>query len=128
MDNGWVWRRMIDQIYPQLRCARYLAVYYDSTDDKAVDLINQANVMIREGRYQEAHNHLATVTDDIRSYNTVGVALMMQGRFEEAMTWFEKALQNNSLSAQSNIDAINAEYAHEDQQRKEIEEYLKKYE
>lgn len=128
MDHGWVWRRMIDEIYPHLRCARYLAVYYDSTDDEAADLINQANDLIREGKYQQAQEHIASVTEDVRAYNTMGVALMMQGMFEEAMPWFQKALENNCLSAQGNVDAINAEYAYEEQQRREIEEYLKKYE
>jgi tetratricopeptide (TPR) repeat protein len=128
MDHGWVWRRMIDEIYPHLRCARYLAVYYDSTDDEAADLINQANALIREGKYQQAQEHIASVTEDVRAYNTMGVALMMQGMFEEAMPWFQKALENNCLSAQDNMDAINAEYAYEEQQRREIEEYLKKYE
>ena len=128
MDHGWVWRRMIDEIYPHLRCARYLAVYYDSTDDEAADLINQANALIREGKYQQAQEHLTSVSEDIRAYNTMGVALMMQGMFEEAMPWFGKALENNCLSAQANVDAINAEYAYEEQQRREIEEYLKKYE
>jgi tetratricopeptide (TPR) repeat protein len=71
---------------------------------------------------------MASVTEDVRAYNTMGVALMMQGMFEEAMPWFEKALENNCLSAQDNMDAINAEYAYEEQQRREIEEYLKKYE
>ena len=49
MEQGRVWRRMLKNIYPYLRCARYLAVYYDSTDDEAADLINQANSLIREG-------------------------------------------------------------------------------
>lgn len=52
---------------------------------------------------------------------------MMQKKFEEAMPWFEKARETGCPSAQKNIDAINAEYAHEAQQRKEIEEYLNKY-
>lgn len=128
MEQGRVWRRMLKNIYPYLRCARYLAVYYDSTDDEAADLINQANSLIREGKYTEAIGHMDTVKEDVRSYNTMGVALMMQGKFEEAMPWFEKALENNCLSAQSNIDAINVEYAHEEQQRRDIAEYLKKYE
>jgi Tfp pilus assembly protein PilF len=52
---------------------------------------------------------------------------MMQGKFEEAMPWFEKALES-STCAQQNIDAINAEYQYEEEQRKAIEEYLKQYE
>ena len=53
---------------------------------------------------------------------------MMQGEFEEAMKWFEKALEGNCPSAQKNMDAINAEYEYEAGQRAAIEEYLKKYE
>lgn len=128
IDRAKTWKQMLKDIYPHLRCARYLAVYYDSTNDEAVDIINQANQMIREGKYAEAYEHIKPVDNDMRAYNTVGVALMMQGEFEKAMPWFEKALEANTPSAQQNIDAINAEYEFEAQQKQLLEEYLKKYE
>lgn len=128
IDHGRTWKKMLDEIYPHLRSARYLAVYYDSTNDKAVDIINNANAMIDDGKYAEAYEQLQPVADDMRAYNAIGVALMMQGKFEDAMPWFEKALEGNCPSAQKNIDAIKAEYGHEAQQRREIEEFLKKYE
>ena len=127
INYGWVWKKMLDEIYPHLRCARYLSIYYDSTDDKAVDIINESNELVREGKYAEALEPIDSVKEDMRAYNTVGVALMMQGKFEEAMPWFEKALEG-STCAQKNIDAINAEYEYEEQQRKAVEEYLKQYE
>lgn len=128
MNKGRVWRSMLKEIYPHLRSARYLSIYYDSTDDKAVETINQANALIREGKYAEGYELAMTVQEDMRVHNTIGVALMLQGRFEEAMPWFEKALEGNCPSAQQNIDAINAEFEYEAQKRQEIEEYLKKYE
>lgn len=128
IDRAKTWKQMLKDIYPHLRCARYLAVYYDSTNDEAVDIINQANQLIREGKYAEAYEHIKPVDNDMRAYNTVGVALMMQGEFEKAMPWFEKALEANTPSAQQNIDAINAEYEFETQQKQLLEEYLKKYE
>ena len=128
LDWGWTWKEMLEDFYPHLRCARYLAVYYDSTNDEAVEIINQANQLIRDGKYAEAYEHVKPVDDDMRAYNTVGVALMMQGEFEKAMPWFEKALEGNCPSAQQNIDAINAEYEFEAQQKQLLEEYLKKYE
>ena len=128
IDRAKTWKQMLKDIYPHLRCARYLAVYYDSTNDEAVDIINQANQLIREGKYAEAYEHVKPVDNDMRAYNTVGVALMMQGEFEKAMPWFEKALETNTPSAQQNIDAINAEYEYEAQQKQLLEEYLKKYE
>ncbi len=128
MDGGKVWKKMLDEIYPHLRCARYLAVYYDSSDDKAVDIINGANEMLRNGLTTEGYEQIMTVSDDMRAHNTIGAALMLQGKFEEAMPWFRKALEVYPVQAQENIDAINAEYEYEEQQRKAIEEYLKKYE
>ena len=128
LDYGWVWKQMLKEIYPQLRSARYLAIYYDSTDDQAVEVINEANVKIREGQYEEAELILNQAQADARVYNTLGVAIMMQGRFEEALPWFQKAVQEGVLSAQRNIESLNAEYQWEAQQKNEIEEYLKQYE
>ena len=85
IDRAKTWKQMLKDIYPHLRCARYLAVYYDSTNDEAVDIINQANQLIREGKYAEAYEHIKPVDNDMRAYNTVGVALMMQGEFEKAI-------------------------------------------
>lgn len=128
LDNGWTWKAMLTDIYPHMRCARYLAIYYDSTDDSAVEIINAAHQMIHEGHYQKALDHLGAVKEDMRAFNAIGVALMMQLKFEEAMPWFEKALAGNCPSAQNNIDAINAEYDYEQKEREKLEEYMKRYE
>ncbi|MBQ2113232.1 MAG: hypothetical protein II194_08445 [Bacteroidales bacterium] len=128
IDKGKVWKKMLNEVYPHLRCARYLAVFYDSTQDEAVDMINLANQMIREGNYAEAYETVKPYQDDLRAYNTVGTALMMQGKFEEALPWLQKAVESNTASAQDNIDLINAELEYEAQKKAEIEEYLKKFE
>ena len=128
IDNGKVWQKMLKEVYPHLRSARYLAVYYDSTQDEAVDMINLANQMICEGKYAEAYETVEPYSDDLRAYNTIGTALMMQGRFEEALPWLRKAVENNTATAQENIDLINAELEYEARKKAEIEEYLKKFE
>lgn len=128
IDNRKVWNKMIRDVYPHLRCARYLAVYYDSTQDDAVDMINLANQMIREGKYAEAYQTVEPYADDLRAYNTIGTALMLQGRFEEALPWLYKAVDNNTPSAAQNIDLIEAELEYEAMKKAEIEEYLKRYE
>lgn len=128
MNGGETWKRMLKDIYPHLRCARYLAVYYNSTDDELATTLKEANSMITEGRYQDAYNLVIKYKEDSRASGAIGVTLMMQKKFEEAMPWLQKAQQEGCQSAQKNINAINAEYEWEQQQRKEIEEYLKKYE
>ena len=128
LNDGEVWEMMLKEIYPKLRCARYLAVYYDSTDDAEGMVIRGANEMINNGEYAAAYEALIKVKDNDRAFNSIGVALMMQGKFEEAMTWLERAMKNGCQAAEKNIDIINAEYEYETQQQKMIEEYLKKYE
>lgn len=127
LDRGWTWKRMLREIYPHLRSARYLSIYYDSTDDRAVETINEANQLVRDGKYEEALNHIKPVETDMRAYNTIGVALMMQLKFEEAMEWFNKAVEGNCPEAQKNIGAIEAEYEYERQQRIQLENYLNQY-
>ena len=53
---------------------------------------------------------------------------MMQGEFEKALPWLEKAVANEFNEAQPNIDSINAELKYEELKRKEREEYLKRFE
>ena len=110
LDGGRTWQKMLKEIYPHLRSARYLSIYYDSTEDNAVGVINEANRLIDEKRYTEAYELAMMVKTDMRAYNTIGVALMEMGRFNEAILWFEKAVQSNCPSAQQNIDAIYNEY------------------
>ena len=128
LDGGRLYKKMLEQVYPHLRCARYLAVYYDSTDDTAVDAVIEANDLIKEGNLQEAYQRLEPYKDDFRAYNSIGVVLMRQGEFEKAMPWFEKALQHDFKDAQKNIDTINAELQYEQMKKKEREDYLKKFE
>ena len=63
----------------------------------------------------------------MRAYNTIGVALMMQLKFEEAMEWFNKAIEGNCPEAHQNIGAIRDEYDYERQQRIQLENYLNQY-
>ena len=128
MDGGKVWRKMLYEIYPHLRSARYLAVYYNSANDVAVSVINSANEMIRNGLVAEGYELAMTESDDMRSYNTIGSALALQGKYEEALPWFEKAVEVYPQEARANIEAIKAELEYERQQAAAHEEYMKKFE
>ena len=125
LDHGRVWNRMLKEIYPQLRSARYLAVYYDPSDDALVEKVKQANSLINEGKYEEAYSLVEKYKDDSRAANVLGVSLMMQKKFEEAMPWLRKAAEGGCEAAQVNIETINAEYEYEAKQARIIEDYLK---
>ena len=128
IDGGKVWKEMLDEIYPHLRSARYLAVYYKSADEGSVRNINDSNELLRNGFAEEGYALVMKESHDARSHNTIGAALMLLGKFEEAVPWFEKAIGIYPEQAKANIDAIMAEYEYEHQQKIAQEEYLKKYE
>lgn len=128
MDGGRVWNKMLREIYPRLRSSRYLAVSYDSSNHEAVEIINKANAMIKAGQTAEAQQLVMQVEDDARAANTIGAILMLQGKFEQAESWFEKAMDFHPEAAKANLDAIQAEYKWEAEQKAALEEYLKKYE
>ena len=90
--------------------------------------MNEANQLIRDGHYAQAQERVQAYADDFRAFNTIGVALMMQGRFEEALPWLNKAIEHDFRDAQKNIDTINAEIAYEQLKKREREEYLKRFE
>lgn len=128
IEFGKVWLMLVNEVYPYLRSVKYHAEYYDTSADVLTEKVKQANALIQEGKYQEAYLTLEPFRDDVRAANTIGVSLMMQGQYEEAMPWFQKAKEAGVEVAQSNIDSINAEIAYEAQQRQIIEDYLKKFE
>ena len=128
IENGKVWRKMLKEIYPYLRSARYLALFYESVEDATTEVIDLANMKIDEGLYDEAEQIVKMVETDPRAYNTMGVAVMMQGRFEEAFPWFQKAIEVGSKSADTNLHTLYEELEWEAQQQRQIEEYLKRFE
>lgn len=127
LDAGKVWAMMLKEIYPQLRCARYKAVYYKVSDVKEAEVINAASAMIRNGEYAGAYEMLNSVSHNPAAYNPTGVALMMLGRYEEAIPWFRLAMDDNCPSAFSNMEIVEAELEKENQHKRKIEEYLSKY-
>ena len=128
IEYGKVWLMLMNEVYPYLRSVKYHAEYYDTTADALTQKVKQANEQIQKGGYQEAYTILEPFKDDVRAANTIGVALMMQGQFEEALPWFQKAQEAGVEAAQKNIDSINAEFEYEAKQKQIIEDYLKKFE
>lgn len=128
IEYGKVWLMLINEVYPYLRSVKYHAEYYDTTPDVLVQKVKQANAEIQKGRYQEAYNILEPFKDDVRAANTIGVSLMMQGQFEEAVPWFRKAQEAGVEAAKTNIESIDSELAYEAKQKQIIEDYLKKFE
>lgn len=97
---------MLKEFYPGLRNACYVSVYYDVLGDKAADAVNAANGLIRAGKYSEALEMLLEYRKDDRTFNSIGVCYMMLEDEEEAISWFEKALQAGYTEAEGNLKQL----------------------
>ena len=106
LAGGKPYRYMLREFYPELRNACYISVYYDVLGDKGADAVNAANVLIREGKYDEALAVLLEWKEDARAYNSIGVCYMMLEEEEEAARWFEKAIEAGNAEAARNLEQI----------------------
>ena len=103
LNNGTTYRYLLKNFYPQLRKACYIAVYYDELADVAAADINKANELIRNNQPEEALEILWRHKADSRAWNSIGASLLLLERTDEAIEWFEKAIDNGSQEATENI-------------------------
>ena len=128
LDGGRTFQKMLKEVYPHLRTALYLTVYYGNSDSRAVENINLANSLIRKGEYAKALETVAPYSEDFRAYNTCAVALMMNKEFEKALTYLEKAKAEGHELAEKNRMYINAELQWEQEKNRERYEYIRRFE
>ncbi len=106
LGGGKPYRYMLKTFYPELRNACYVAVYYDVLNDVAAEAVNAANAMIRAGKYDEALGVLLRHKDDDRAWNSIGVCYMMLEEEDEAIGWFEKAVEAGRQGAYRNLEQL----------------------
>ena len=117
LRGGAPYRYMLDNFYPALRSAGYVQVYYeinraasaaaDSPANRSVTAINKAQEYMAEEKFDEALILLTEFKDDPRTWNIIGVCRMMQGQYNEADTYFTKAVFNGDENAAKNKEELN---------------------
>ena len=103
LNYGTTYYYLLKNFYPQLRKACYIAVYYDELADIAAADINRANELIRQNQPAEALEILKKHESDSRAWNSIGASMIMLERVNEAIYWFEKAIEAGSTEARENI-------------------------
>lgn len=106
LRGGHPYRYLSKELYPKLRNACYIAVYYDTLSDTVADTINEALALIGQKGYTAALDKLTSVEDDSRAYNAIGVCYMMLDKEDEAKRWFEKAIASGDKEAIENMKQI----------------------
>lgn len=106
LAGGRPYKSMLDVLYPQLRDACYISVWFSEKEDVVAREINTAVGEINAGQYAEALKRLMTYKDDPRTWNAIGSIKVMTEDLKDARKWFEKAAKTGDLDAARNLAQI----------------------
>ena len=106
LDGGRPYQSIYDVLYPQLRDACYINVWYSEKADEAAEIINNAISLIATLHYDEALTKLFTVEQDPRSWNAIGTCYILQGDYSKARIWLQKAVETGNKEAEKNLELI----------------------
>ena len=104
--NGRTYIGMLEQLYPQLRDACYINVWYSEGEDFVAPVISQALDKMANREWDAALSLLHTVSKDERSWNDIGVCYMMKGDYTNAEIWLQKAVDAGEDNALQNLNNL----------------------
>lgn len=103
--GGKPFQYLTQSVFADQRNSGYIQVYYEAVPDVAAEKINRAVALTREGKPAEAVALLQDLNDP-RKWNTLGSALYLAGRKDEALEAFRKAVQYKNPGAEENLKAL----------------------
>lgn len=106
LAGGRPYQSMLDVMYPQLRDACYIQVWFSEKLDVVAEDINKAIDDINAGKYSEALALLMQHKDDSRSWNAIGSAKVYTEDLKDALKWFKKAAKAGDAEAARNLSDL----------------------
>lgn len=103
LAGGRPYRSMLDVLYPQLRDACYISVWFSEKEDVVAHAVNEAVGQINAGKYAEALDMLMAHKDDPRTWNAIGSVKVLTEDLKEAQKWFAKAAKAGDPDAARNL-------------------------
>lgn len=103
LAGGRPYRSMLDVLYPQLRDACYISVWFSEKEDVVAHEVNAAVEDINSGRYDEALVRLMAHKDDSRTWNAIGSVKVLTEDLKDAQKWFSKAAKAGDPDAARNL-------------------------
>lgn len=103
LAGGRPYKSMLDVMYPQLRDACYISVWFSEKDDAVAREVNTAVDEIHAGKYEEALERLMAHKDDPRTWNAIGSVKVLTEDLKEAQKWFTKAAKAGDPDAEKNL-------------------------
>lgn len=106
LAGGRPYKSMLDVLYPQLRDACYISVWFSEKDDAVAREVNAAVEEINAGQYAEALERLMAHKTDPRTWNAIGSVKVLTEDLKDAKKWFAKAAEVGDPDAAKNLARI----------------------
>lgn len=106
LAGGRPYQSMVDLLYPQLRDACYINIWYNEVSDPNVQTINKAITALKEGKYQQSFDILQPISYDVRTWNPIGVCYELMGNMSKAVQWYKKAADKGDTQAEQNLERL----------------------
>lgn len=106
LAGGRPYRSMLDVMYPQLRDACYIRVWFSEKEDVVAREVNTAVGEINAGKCAEALDRLMAHKDDPRTWNAIGSIKVLTEDLKDAQKWFAKAAKAGDPDAARNLAQI----------------------
>ncbi len=103
LNGGKVYQSMLDVLYPRLRDACYINVWYTDKTDGVVSIIQRAREAMNRRAFEEALGILAPIEADSRSLNPRAVCHYNLGHTEEAVRLWRLAAEKGDEDAKQNL-------------------------
>lgn len=106
LDDGISYRILLSEMYPKLRDACYINVWFSEKEDVTAHEVNAAVEEIHAGRYAEALERLMVHKNDPRTWNAIGSIRFLTKDLEDAKKWFSMAAEAGDSDAAKNLARI----------------------
>lgn len=99
LAGGRPYLYMLEHMFPELRNAAFIKVYYENVPDAAAEALSEGAAQVTAGRYEEALRTLRTATPGVQRDFLQGTALYFTGRESEGLPLLERAAAGGEQAA-----------------------------
>lgn len=106
LNGGATYRYMTRNFFPQLRNAGYVQMYYDVKPDPEAESLKSVLEFMESKQYDKALSLLLPLKSSKPLENIIGVCYMMTGDYEQAESYFERAIVKGNSDALTNLKQV----------------------
>lgn len=108
LSGGRPYLYMLEHMFPDLRNAAFIKVYYENLPDPSAEALSRGAALVSAGRYAEALSILPQATPGSRRDLLQGTSLLFTGDRDAALPLLERAAAAGESEAESLLAQIRA--------------------